>query len=419
MALRDYRTAHPHQSSHTSAPATLPPWRYAAHMSVPTAIDLLRCALPEPDSTRARALQKPFRQNAVLSALTIARSNPRFASPELSRFFRKNRSIGSRDRKAVQGAVFDIIRHEHILIRAGARGDEDLLQKWMDVLEGDRLDHLEPGRPAEDYATALSLGYRVAREWLETLGPAEAAAWGRLQATRAPTVLRANRLLCTRDTLRTRLEEERVAVHPHPHAPDALVVENRIPFARLKSFKEGWFEVQDSSSQRFVDALPLTPGATVLDLCAGAGGKSLALAARGARVRAWDIRDQALDELEKRAKRAQAPITIGPPRPASVVLVDAPCSGTGRLRREPALRWKLEQDALLHDQAELIAEAVELVEPGGLLAYATCSLLQSENHPPLPAEKASEFELVEHQMLWPHRDASDGFGWKLWRHVAG
>lgn len=387
-------------------------------MSDPTTNDLLRCALPEPDPTRARALHKPFRQNAVLSALTIARSKPRFASPELSRFFRKNRSIGSRDRKAVQGAVMDIIRHEHLLIRAGARGDEGLLQKWIDVLEGDRLDTLEHGRPAEDYATALSLGYRIAREWLDTLGPEEAAQWGRLQATRAPTVIRANRLLCTRSDLQARLETERVSSQPHPHAPDALVIENRLPFAKLASFKDGWFEVQDSASQRFVDALPLTPGQTVLDLCAGAGGKSLALAARGARVRAWDIRDKALDELEKRAARARAPVTIGPPRPASVVVVDAPCSGTGRLRREPALRWKLEQDALLPDQAALVAEAADLVEPGGLLAYATCSLLDSENRPPLPSAKAAEFELIEHQVLWPHRDASDGFGWTFWRHVA-
>ncbi len=386
-------------------------------MSDSASPDLLRCALPPADPTRARALHKPFRQNAVLSALTIARSNPRFATPELSRFFRKNRSIGSRDRKAVHGAVLDIIRHEHLLIRAGARGDEALLKRWMDVLEGDRLEHLEPGRPAEDYATALSLGFRISREWLEVLGPEGAAEWGQLQATRAPTVIRANRLLCTRDDLRTRLETERVSAQPHPEAPDALVIENRLPFANLDSFKDGWFEVQDSSSQRFVDAIPLEPGQRVLDLCAGGGGKSLALAARGGRVRAWDIRDKALDELEKRAARARAPVTIGPPRPAPIVVVDAPCSGTGRLRREPALRWKLEQDALLADQEDLVAEAADLVEAGGILAYATCSLLASENSPPLPPQHAELFELIDERMLWPHQAACDGFGWKIWRHV--
>jgi len=384
-------------------------------MSSEAVPDLLRSALPEPDDARARALAKPFRQHAVLKALSTARSNPRFATPELSRYFRKNRSLGSRDRKAVQAAVYDIIRHEHLLIRAGARGDTELLERWIAVLEGDRLEGLTAGDPAEDFATALSLGFRIAREWLDTLGAAEAAQFAQTQASRAPTVIRANRLLCTRDALRTRLQEESVSTLTSPHAPDALIVENRLPFTRLESFKEGWFEVQDTSSQRFVDAIPLEPGQRVLDLCAGAGGKSLALAARGARVRAWDIRDNVLDELVKRADRASASISIGPPRPAPVVIVDAPCSGTGRLRREPALRWRLEQDAHLPDQWDLVAAAAELVEPGGILAYATCSLLKSENEPPLPEALTAEFELTEEQMLWPHRDQSDGFGWRIWR----
>jgi 16S rRNA (cytosine967-C5)-methyltransferase len=317
----------------------------------------------------------------------------------------------------VQAAVFDIIRHEHLLIRAGARGDEALLARWIDILKGDRLDDLTPGRPAEDFATALSLGYRVAREWLDVLGAPEAAHFARVQACRAPTIIRANRLKCTREQLQVRLHEEGVSTEPDPRAPDALVVENRLPFNRLESFSEGWFEVQDSSSQRFVEAIPLEPGQRVLDVCAGAGGKSLALAARGAKVRAWDIRDDALTELSKRAARAQATISIAPPAPAPVVVVDAPCTGTGRLRREPALRWRLEQDALLQDQHDLLADAAELVEPGGILAWATCSLLAAENDPPLPEALAGEFELLDHQVLWPHRDHCDGFGWRIWRRA--
>jgi len=383
----------------------------------PAPVDLLRAALPDPDPSRARALAKPFRQSAVLEALKAARSQPRFATPTLARFFRRKRSLGSRDRRAVQGAVFDIIRHESLLFHSGARDDAKMLAQWIAILEGDRLDQLTGSSPAEDLSLALSIGYRVAREWLDVLGPESAAKLAKVQATRAPTMVRANRLKCTRDDLQHRLSEEGIPTVQHAHAVDGLVVEKRAAFHTLASFRDGWFEVQDASSQRFVDALPLEEGQTVLDLCAGAGGKSLALAARGARVRAWDIRDSALDELEKRAHRAGAPIRIAPPEPAEVVVIDAPCSGTGRLRREPALRWKFEQDSLLPTQAELIVEGAALVKPGGLLAYATCSLQAAENEPPLPPAVADEFELIDSALLWPHLDEGDGFGWRTWRRA--
>lgn len=386
-------------------------------MTSEPSIDLLRAALPEPDIDRARALSKPFRQAAVLDALRVARTDARFATPALSRFFRRKKSLGARDRRAVQGAVFDIIRHESILFVSGAHNDAKMLDKWMAVLEGDRLDKVKSATPAEDLAIALSLGYRVAREWLDVLGPSSAAELARVQATRAPTMVRANRLKCTRDRLQDRLMTEGIPSTPHPHAVDALVLTKRTAFHTLESFQEGWFEVQDASSQRFVDAIPLEPGQTVLDLCAGAGGKSLALAARGAKVRAWDIRDSALNELEKRAHRAGALVRIAPPQDADIVVVDAPCSGTGRLRREPALRWKIEQDALLPLQAELVATGAALVKPKGLLAYATCSLLKAENQPPLPDSLADSFELIDENLLWPHLDEGDGFGWRIWRRT--
>ncbi len=118
----------------------------------------------------------------------------------------------------------------------------------------------------------------------------------------------------------------------------------------------------------------------MIDLCAGAGGKALALAAKGARVRAWDERSEALAELERRAARAGADIEITPePGTADVVLVDAPCSGTGRLRRNPALRWGLEAGAFVDVQRQLLRAARGCVAPGGRLVYATCSLLRAEN----------------------------------------
>ena len=156
-------------------------------------------------------------------------------------------------------------------------------------------------------------------------------------------------------------------------------------------------------------ALPLEPGMSVVDLCAGAGGKSLALAARGAKVRATDVRSNALEELKKRARRADAPVVIEQPSPADVVLVDAPCSGSGRLRRNPAIRWGLTDQTHLQTQGELMLEAADFVRPGGILVYATCSLLSRENDHPTP----DGFTATTEQTLWPHSDNSDGFYWRV------
>jgi 16S rRNA (cytosine967-C5)-methyltransferase len=377
--------------------------------------DLLRCALPSPHPERVAGIRKPFRWHTILEGLTAARRDPAYAGPTLSRWFRSQRRIGSRDRKVIQGAIYSIIRHELLFLRAGARSDADHLELLCQVLEGSRLDTVASTSPVEDYATALSLGYRIAAEWLEELGAEEAAEWGRVQAERAPVTVRANRLRCTRAQLRERLAHEGVETTENSLCEDALDLNKRINLPGLAAFKEGWLEVQDASSQAFVAALPLEPDQTVFDFCAGAGGKSLALAARGARVYADDVRTKALRELARRAERAGAPVLISTPDDrVDLVVVDAPCSGTGRLRREPTLRWGLEQDRLLPLQASIVEDAATWVRPGGHLAYATCSLLRRENTPALPEEMAG-WELVDAQVLWPHRTGADGFGWRVWR----
>lgn len=384
-------------------------------MSPPTEPDLLRCALPAPDPDHVADLRKPFRWHAALEGLRLARKKPKFAGPTLAKWFREQRSMGSRDRRVVQRAIYGIIRQELLFLRAGARGDEDQLEHWCAVLEGERFAHLENGTPAEDFATALSLGYRIASEWLDALGPVEAARFAQLQTHRAPLMVRANLLRCTRDELQARLKEEGVETTPCAIAAHGLELQERANVQALASFREGWMEVQDGSSQAFVDALPLTAGQTAFDLCAGAGGKSLALAAQGLDVWANDIRPKALSELRRRAERAGAGVTMGEPEDqVDIAIVDAPCSGTGRLRREPTLRWGLEQDSLLDVQAELLSDAATWVRPGGHLAYATCSLLAAENDPALPEEMA-EWPLVEARMIWPQEHGTDGFGWRIWR----
>jgi len=374
-------------------------------------MDLLRCALPsEPDVTLAETARRPFIADHARQGLAAARESPLHATPNLARWFRHTRRLGSRDRRTVSEIVHGTIRHEAFLLRAGARSDEDLIRMYADLIAGDRFDHMQPASPAEDFSSALALPLPVATEWLETLGPEDASRFGATQAARPPLTIRANRLRCNRDQLAARLEDEQIQTRAIPAAPDGLQVVGRANLQALASFKEGWFEVQDASSQRAVAALGDVEGFKVLDLCAGAGGKSLALAAAGAIVRATDPRSHALNELTRRANRAGAEIDIGDPAPADIVFVDAPCSGLGRMWRTPAIRWAYRPGMCVDLQREILEVAVDFVRPGGRLIYATCTLLQAENQHSLGEGWKPESTAT----LWPHRDGSDGFFWQIW-----
>ncbi|MBL8616211.1 MAG: hypothetical protein JNM72_11420 [Deltaproteobacteria bacterium] len=384
-------------------------------MSSPAAApDLLRCALPAPSPEAAAALGRPFLRAAVCAALAAARVDPKWATPALAAHFRAERRLGSKDRKRVQDAVYGVIRSEALLRRAGLGPGEPEVEGWAALLAGDRLEDLASEGATADYATALSLPVEVAGPWLEALGPAEAAAFAQHQLRRGPVTLRANRLRCDREGLAARLADEGVETRPVAGLPDALELVGAANLVPLASARAGWFEVQDRSSQALIELiaalLPLR-GLEVLDRCAGAGGKALALAARGARVSAADTRPAALRELQQRAQRAGAEVKIGlPGRKVPLVLVDAPCSGTGRLQREPALRWGLDVATPQRAQAALLADAAERVSSGGIVVYATCSLVAAENTPPTPAG----LRLISRAERWPHREGGDGFSWSVY-----
>ena len=375
-------------------------------------IDLLRSALPaHNDPALAEAARRPWIVDQAKAGLAEARRVPKYATLNLSRWFRKNRKLGSRDRPIVSDIVHGVIRHEAFLLRSGARSVDDLFAMWAAMIEGDHFLSVEAASPAEDLATALNVPGAVANEWLDVLGIEEAAAFSQALNQRPAMHIRANLLKTTRLQLADLLKEEGVNTTEIPAVDTGLEVVGRANLTQTEAFKEGLFEVQDASSQMLCAALPIVPGMRVLDLCAGAGGKSLAVAALGGRVTATDIRSSALDELEKRAERAGAEIAIEEPEPAPIVLVDAPCSGSGRMRRNPALRWGLTDGDHLDTQKSLIVAAAELVAPGGLLAYATCSLFRSENDHRVP----DGWEVEAEQTLWPHRDGTDGFFWRFMR----
>lgn len=266
---------------------------------------------------------------------------------------------------------------------------------------------------------------------------------------RAPLVARANTLSTDRERLMFLLREEGVVCRPTPLSPLGVVLDTRINAFSLRAFRDGLFELQDEGSQ-LLGMLVDPPPTRVVDACAGAGGKTLQLAAsmknRG-ELFALDIDEGRLDELRKRARRAgvhntrvkQIPITgeeairavADLEGKADRVLVDAPCSGTGTFRRKPDARYRLSpEDLIAHSQRqrELLSRFSVLVKPGGRLIYGTCSILREENedvvedflraHPQFsihPAEK----ELPEgvgakvtrggFLRLFPHLHGTDGF----------
>lgn len=376
--------------------------------------DLLRAALPgRLDPELAQAARRPFIADHVVQALAAGRVQPRAAGAAMAAWFRRTRRLGSKDRRRVQELAYGVVRHQGLLDRAGAGSDAERVALLAQVLEGERFPGLAAGTPAEDLATALSLPEEVAAEWLELLGPLEAAAFAAVQATQAPLYLRVHAGRSGPDAAATGLP-----VPTRLHPPWGIELLERCDLHTTPAWQQGLVEVQDLSSQRFVQAIAAQAelaGSRVLDLCAGAGGKTLALAALGARVHATDLRAEALAELAKRAARAGDAVVLGPPEADyDLVVVDAPCSGTGRLRREPTLRWGLEPDRHVQAQRQLVADGAARVRPGGLLAYATCSLLRREND----VEEPEGWTLLEARVCWPHRQAGDGFGWRLWRRPA-
>jgi len=246
----------------------------------------------------------------------------------------------------------------------------------------------------------------------------------------APTCLRANTLVIDREKLIENLRSKEIECEPSKLAPEAILLSKRINAMEHDLFRKGGFEIQDEGSQLIPHFAKITtPRIKVFDACAGAGGKSLhfsSLMHNHGEVYATDIDGRKLEELKKRTKRATSQnIRILLPQDRKkflsnkqnsfdVVLLDVPCTGTGTLRRNPSIKWNLTEEmltSLVAKQRSIIEENIPFVKPGGILLYATCSLLQDEcekqvewllvGHP--------EFTLEEDKRTRPDTDGCDGF----------
>ena len=358
----------------------------------------------------------------------------------IARYFKTRRYAGSSDRRAVRELVFQAIR------RAGDRpasGRAALLGLARDRPELALLFDGSPHGPAPVADGEAEAQAAIAPAWLlARFDPAVAPDELPALLGRAPLDLRVNRLRGPRGEALAALPD----ASPTPHSPIGLRLAEGFPIERTPAWSAGLVEVQDEGSQLICFGCGARPGGLVVDLCAGAGGKTLALAAEMAnegRILACDADRARLGRILPRLARAGVAIVetrlLDPGREAAaladlagradLVLVDAPCSGTGTWRRNPETRWRITAGrlgALVKLQAHLLDVAAELVRPAGHLVYAVCSLLAEEGRDQAAALTARSSLVPEPllipagrpagtgRLLSPDRDGTDGFFVARW-----
>lgn len=261
-------------------------------------------------------------------------------------------------------------------------------------------------------------------------GSTDTAALLRELNAEAPTVLRTNTTIISRDELRKELAEQGIETELSKISEDGLILQKRINIWDQAAFKRGAFEVQDEASQLVAPFAKIHSNRIkILDACAGAGGKTLhfsSLLGNQGEIFAADIDPHKLEELKKRVVRSRAQnIRIVQPdkyeqvlgnktEQFDIVLLDVPCSGTGTLRRNPSIKWNLTEDMLgelLEKQRLILRENIRFIKPGGTLLYATCSLLKTEGEEQIEwfCKEHPEFTVEETKRTHPETDGCDGF----------
>lgn len=402
-----------------------------------------------------------LRQAAMALAAVLAPQGP--ADAKLSAFFRANPKLGVKDRAFIADAVYQVLRRRRLLeyLADGADARRLLLASLL-RLQGISLRDLGPllNKQQTEWAQAikakstenLSLAMQAdLPDWLwdrlaAQYGESEALALARSLHQPAPLDLRVNAVKASREDVLQQFATDRIEAVPTPYAPFGIRLQSKIALNRQPVFLDGKVEVQDEGSQLLTHLLAPRRGEMVADFCAGAGGKSLALGAlmrNSGRLYAFDVSEKRLHNLGQRLKRSglsnlhsQLLASERDPKLKRLigkfdrVLVDAPCSGLGTLRRNPDLKWKQTErdiEELTAKQAAILDSAARLVKPGGRLVYATCSLLREENEQIAEAFLAGhpEFRLLpageilapqqiplaagDYLKLLPQRDGTDGF----------
>ncbi|MCZ8233816.1 MAG: RsmB/NOP family class I SAM-dependent RNA methyltransferase [Inhella sp.] len=383
------------------------------------------------------------------------------ADTVVSTYFRAHRQLGSRERAALAETTYAVLRRrllwQHLaqsgrgpmdrrLVLLGWAGEPRVRDAAADAAEREWL-------AAANHIDVASLPAKLRHnlpDWIaeplqRRLGDDFAALADSLLQS-APLDLRVNVLQTKREAVLAELEAQGIAAQPTPYSPWGIRLVGKPALNQWPLFKSGAIEVQDEGSQLLALLLDAKRGEMVTDFCAGAGGKTLALGAAmrsTGRLYAFDVSGHRLEALRPRLARSGLsnvyPVQIAHERDERVkrlagkmdrVLVDAPCSGLGTLRRNPDMKWRQSPAAvseLVTLQRNILASAARMVKSGGRLVYATCSLLEAENEAVADAFEAPGFQrldaatlvdpaLVENGnlRLWPHRHQTDGFFAAVW-----
>lgn len=376
----------------------------------------------------------------VVNSLKTIFEDNRYADKVIEKMLKQNPKWGSRDRKFIAETTYDIVRWYRWLQEVSNSKENDywkLLGSWLiwrnvelpDWNEFKEIDSTTVGLNIQKKYN-LSIQQSIP-DWLNELGNEELPTFWEQQITslndEAKVVLRANTLKGTVDSVQNQLKEEGIETSSNANFPSALILDTRMNVFGSKSFKEGLFEVQDAGSQLIAPFLQVESGMRVIDACAGAGGKTLHLAAEmqnKGRIVAMDTEEWKLNELKKRARRAgvsnvetkwiESSKTIKRlAGTADRLLLDVPCSGLGVLRRNPDAKWKLSHDYIrkvIELQSNILNDYAVMLKPGGMMVYATCSILPSENEKQVASflKSKSDYELVEENHCWPSA-GFDGF----------
>ena len=396
----------------------------------------------------------------------VLREILRFSAPAdttLSRYFKDHPRLGSRERGAVAEGIYAVLRNKSFFTDFAEAGSSATMRRLtiLGLAEAVGVDSL--GGLSEEETEFLARVQGIDRslmpaqmrsnlpKWLfdkfvAQYGEAETLVLADALNQPAPLDLRVNSIKATRDDVAAALAEAPILAEPTPFAPLGLRVLKKPALQNLPLFKEGAIEVQDEGSQVLSQIVGARRGEMVVDFCAGAGGKTLALGAlmrNTGRLYAFDISEKRLAKLKPRLARSGLsnvhPVQIAHERDAKIkrlagkidrVLVDAPCSGLGTLRRNPDVKWRQKPDAIGEmqvKQASILDGAARLLKGGGRLVYATCSLMTEENdfiveqflaaHPefvlvPMSkvlAEQKIALDMGDYLKLLPHLHQTDGF----------